>query len=103
MIHDIVFLRRVEYATVSHNPTAVRNVSIYKGTQNIRNRQIVSTLKPARRKTIMQKQPFVQPSSQARAEAIDKRELLLRYRLLQILAKLLSLATALGVYQIFIR
>jgi hypothetical protein len=51
----------------------------------------------------MQKQPFVQPSSQARAEAIDKRELLLRYRLLQILAILLSLATALGVYQIFIR
>jgi len=51
----------------------------------------------------MQKQPYIQQSSQARAIAIDERELLLRYRLLQILAILLSLATALGIYQIFIR
>jgi hypothetical protein len=51
----------------------------------------------------MQKQPDVQQSSQARAIAIDERELLLRSRLLQLLAILLSLATALGIYQIFIR
>ena len=51
----------------------------------------------------MQKQPDVQRSSHGRAIAIDERELLLRYRLLQFLAVLLAIATALGIYQIFIR
>jgi len=51
----------------------------------------------------MQKQPYDQQSSHARAIAIDEREMLLRYRLLQLLALLLSLATAFGIYQIFIR
>ncbi len=51
----------------------------------------------------MQKQDHVGRSSGARAIAIDKRELLLRYRLLQLLAVVLTTATALGIYQIFIR
>jgi len=55
----------------------------------------------ARRKTIMQKQ--LQQTGQTKAIAIDEREMLLRYRLIQLLALLLSLATALGIYQIFIR
>jgi hypothetical protein len=48
-------------------------------------------------------QDYIQRSSSARAIAIDRRELLLRYRLLQLLAVLLTAATALGIYQIFIR
>ncbi len=42
-------------------------------------------------------------SSGARTIAIDERELLLRQRLIQLLAVLLAAATALGIYQIFIR
>lgn len=45
-------------------------------------------------------QDYIQRS---RAIAIDERELLLRYRLLQLLAVLLTAATALGIYQIFVR
>jgi len=48
-------------------------------------------------------QNYIQRSSGARAIAIDRQELLLRYRLLQLLAVLLTAATALGIYQIFIR
>ena len=40
--------------------------------------------------------------SGAKAIAIDERELLLRSRLFQLLAVLLAVATALGLYQIFI-
>jgi hypothetical protein len=42
-------------------------------------------------------------SSGARTIAIDQRDLLLRQRLIQLLAMLLAAATALGIYQIFIR
>ena len=41
-------------------------------------------------------------SSGARTIAIGQRELLLRHRLIQLLAMLLAAATALGIYQIFI-
>jgi hypothetical protein len=51
----------------------------------------------------MQKQPYDQRSSHDKALAIDEREMLVRYRLLQLMALLLSLATAYGIYQIFIR
>ncbi len=51
----------------------------------------------------MQKQDYIQRSGGARAITIDERELLLRYRLLQLLAVLLTAATALAIYQIFIR
>ena len=40
--------------------------------------------------------------SGTKAIAIDERELVLRYRLFQLLAVLLAAATALGLYQIFI-
>jgi hypothetical protein len=51
----------------------------------------------------MQKEYDVRRSSGARTIAIDERELLLRHRLFQLLAMLLAAATALGIYQIFIR
>ena len=51
----------------------------------------------------MQKEYAARRSSGARAIAIDQRELLLRQRLIQLLAMLLAAATALGIYQIFIR
>ncbi len=51
----------------------------------------------------MQKQPYVQQSAQAKALEIDEREMLLRHRLFQLMALLLALATALGIYQIFLR
>jgi len=101
--HHIVFQRKIGYVSGRHNQIALRNVSIIDRYSNVRYHQTVSTLKPTKRKTIMQKQPDVQRSSQARAIAIDEREFLLRYRQLQLLAILLSLATALGIYQIFIR
>jgi hypothetical protein len=52
---------------------------------------------------IMQKEYDVRRSSGAKTIAIDERELLLRNRLFQLLAMLLAAATALGIYQIFIR
>ena len=51
----------------------------------------------------MQKEYAARRSSGARTIAIDQRELLLRQRLIQLLAMLLAAATALGIYQIFIR
>jgi hypothetical protein len=52
---------------------------------------------------IMQQEYDVRHSSGAKTIAIDERELLLRNRLFQLLAMLLAAATALGIYQIFIR
>jgi len=52
---------------------------------------------------IMRKEYHARPSSDARAIALDQRELLLRQRLIQLLAMLLAAATALGIYQIFVR
>jgi len=51
----------------------------------------------------MQKEYAARRSTAARNIAIDQRELLLRQRLIQLLAMLLAAATALGNYQIFIR
>ena len=51
----------------------------------------------------MQKEYAARRSSGVRTIAIDQRELLLRQRLIQLLAMLLAAATALGIYQIFIR
>ena len=51
----------------------------------------------------MRKEYAARDSSGARTIAIDQRELLLRQRLIQLLAMLLAAATALGIYQIFIR
>jgi len=51
----------------------------------------------------MQNENAAKRSSGARTIAIDQRELLLRHRLIQLLAVLLAAATALGIYQIFIR
>jgi len=51
----------------------------------------------------MQKENAARRTSGARTIAIDQRELLLRQRLIQLLAMLLAAATALGIYQIFIR
>jgi hypothetical protein len=51
----------------------------------------------------MQKEYDVRRSSAARTIAINGRELLLRHRLFQLMAMLLAAATALGIYQIFIR
>jgi len=51
----------------------------------------------------MRKEYAARRSSGARTIAIDERELLLRHRLIQLLAMLLAAATALGIYQIFIR
>jgi hypothetical protein len=50
----------------------------------------------------MWKEHTARRSSGARTIAIDERELLLRHRLIQLLAVLLAAATALGIYQIFI-
>ena len=49
----------------------------------------------------MQKQQYVRQNSGAKAIAIDNRVLLIRYRLLQLLAVLLTAATALGLHLIF--
>jgi hypothetical protein len=51
----------------------------------------------------MRKENEAGRSSGARTIAIDQRELLLRQRLIQLMAMLLAAATALGIYQIFIR
>ena len=51
----------------------------------------------------MQKQEYDRPSTGTKAKAIDQRELLLRSRLLQLMAAIVVAATALGLYQIFIR
>ena len=51
----------------------------------------------------MQKEYDVRRSSGVKTIAIDERELLLRHRLFQLLAMLLAAATALGIYQIFVR
>lgn len=51
----------------------------------------------------MQKEYHTRPSSGARTIALDQREFLLRQQLIQLLAMLLAAATALGIYQIFIR
>ena len=56
-----------------------------------------------RGKKTMQKEYDAKRSSAARTIAIDERELLLRHRLFQLLAMMLAAATALGIYQIFIR
>jgi hypothetical protein len=52
-------------------------------------------------KKMMQKQQYVRQNSGAKAIAIDNRALLLRYRLLQLLAVILTAATALGLHLIF--
>ena len=49
----------------------------------------------------MQKQHYVKQNSGAKAIAIDNRAVLMQYRLLQLLAVLLSAATALGLHLIF--
>ena len=49
----------------------------------------------------MQKPNYVRQSSGAKAIAIDNRLLLMRYRLLQLLALILGAATALGLRFIF--
>ena len=49
----------------------------------------------------MQKQNYVRQSSGTKAIAIDNRLLLMRYRLLQLLALILGAATALGLRFIF--
>ncbi|HTD20727.1 MAG: hypothetical protein ACJ8BW_18940 [Ktedonobacteraceae bacterium] len=49
----------------------------------------------------MQKQNYVRQSSGAKAIAIDNRLLLMKYRLLQLLALILGAATALGLRFIF--
>jgi len=53
-------------------------------------------------KEIMQ-QHYVRQSSGAKAIAIDKRLLLLRYRLLQLMALVLGAASAIGLHYIFAR
>ena len=52
-------------------------------------------------KKMMQKQQYVRQNSGAKAIAIDNHALLIRYRLLQLLAVLLTAATALGLHLIF--
>ena len=49
----------------------------------------------------MQRQNYVRQSSGAKAIAIDNRLLLMKYRLLQLLALILGAATALGLRFIF--
>lgn len=49
----------------------------------------------------MQKQNYVRQSSGTKAIAIDNRSLLMKYRLLQLLALILGAATALGLRFIF--
>ena len=51
----------------------------------------------------MQKQNYVRQSSGAKAVAVDKRLLLLRYRLLQLGALVLGAASAIGLHYIFAR
>ena len=51
----------------------------------------------------MQQQHYVRQSSGAKAIAIDKRLLLLRYRLLQLMALVLGVASAIGLHYIFAR
>ena len=51
----------------------------------------------------MQKQQYVRQSSGAKALRLDEQALLVQHRLLQLLAMILSAATALGLYQIFVR
>ncbi len=51
----------------------------------------------------MQKQNYVRQSSGAKAVALDNRLLLMKYRLLQLLALILGAASALGLHYIFSR
>ena len=51
----------------------------------------------------MQKQQYVRQSSGAKALRLDEQAVLVQHRLLQLLAMILSAATALGLYQIFVR
>ncbi len=51
----------------------------------------------------MQKQNYVRQSSGAKAVALDNRLLLMKYRLLQLLALILGAASALGLHFIFSR
>ncbi len=57
----------------------------------------------SQRKKNMQKEPYVRRTSGAKAIALDEKAMLVQHRLLQLLAVLLSAATALGLYQIFVR
>jgi hypothetical protein len=51
----------------------------------------------------MQQQHYVRQASGAKAIDIDKRLLLLRYRLLQLMALVLGAASAIGLHYIFAR
>ncbi len=51
----------------------------------------------------MQQQNYIRQSSGAKAIAIDNRLLLLRYRLLQLMALVLGVASAFGLHYIFAR
>lgn len=51
----------------------------------------------------MQQQHYVRQSSGANAIAIDKRLLLIRYRVLQLMALVLGAASAIGLHYIFAR
>ena len=57
----------------------------------------------SRGKKIMQKQNYVRQSSGAKAIAIDNRLLLIRYRILQLIALILGAASAIGLHYIFAR
>ena len=52
-------------------------------------------------KKMMQKQPYVRQNSGAKAMAIDNRASLIRYRLLQLLAVIITAASAWGLHLIF--
>ena len=51
----------------------------------------------------MQKEHYVRQSSGAKAITLDQQALLARQRLIQLLAVILAVATALGIYQILVR
>ena len=51
----------------------------------------------------MQQQHYVRQSSGAKAIALDNRLLLIRYRLLQVMALLLGIGSAFGLHYIFAR
>ncbi|GAC1350953.1 MAG: hypothetical protein NVSMB27_38410 [Ktedonobacteraceae bacterium] len=51
----------------------------------------------------MQKQTYVRQSNGTKAIAIDNRLLLLRYRILQLVALILGAASAIGLHYIFAR
>ncbi len=56
-----------------------------------------------RGKRIMQKQTYVRQSNGTKAIAIDNRLLLMRYRILQLVALILGAASAIGLHYIFAR